>query len=124
MPFYEYQCDACAHRLEVLQKISDESLLYCPECGEASLRKLISKAAFRLKGAGWYETDFKNKGAKEDKGGKEEGAEAKEPPPKHEGAKNGASGEAAASGDQASGDKKDGASKKSPASTEAMQKSA
>ena len=62
MPFYEYQCDACAHRLEVLQKISDEPLKYCPECGEASLKKLISKAGFRLKGGGWYETDFKHGG--------------------------------------------------------------
>ena len=64
MPFYEYQCNACEHRLEVLQKISDEPLCYCPECGEASLKKLISRSAFRLKGDGWYETDFKNSGAK------------------------------------------------------------
>jgi putative FmdB family regulatory protein len=60
MPFYEYQCKKCDHRLEVLQKISDEPLVYCPECNEASLKKLISAAAFRLKGTGWYETDFKN----------------------------------------------------------------
>ena len=65
MPFYEYQCNACEHRLEVLQKISDEPLCYCPECGEASLKKLISRSAFRLKGDGWYETDFKNSGAKD-----------------------------------------------------------
>ena len=63
MPFYEYQCHACGHRLEALQKISDEPLLYCPECGEPSLKRLISKAAFRLKGGGWYETDFKHSGA-------------------------------------------------------------
>lgn len=66
MPFYEYQCNACDHRLEALQKISEQPLCYCPECGEASLRKLISKAAFRLKGDGWYETDFKNSGAKKE----------------------------------------------------------
>ncbi len=66
MPFYEYQCNACGHRLEALQKIADEPLCYCPECGEASLKKLISRAAFRLKGGGWYETDFKNSGAKKD----------------------------------------------------------
>ncbi len=60
MPFYEYQCDDCGHRLEVLQKISDTPLVYCPECSQASLKKLISMAAFRLKGTGWYETDFKN----------------------------------------------------------------
>ena len=60
MPFYEYQCTQCDHRLEVLQKISDEPLVYCPECNEPALKKLISAAAFRLKGTGWYETDFKN----------------------------------------------------------------
>ena len=73
MPFYEYQCTACEHRLEALQKISDEPLRYCPECGEASLKKLISRAAFRLKGGGWYETDFKHSGTKkEDQGVKSE----------------------------------------------------
>ena len=60
MPIYEYQCDQCDHNLEALQTISDEPLVYCPECGEASLRKKVSAAAFRLKGTGWYETDFKN----------------------------------------------------------------
>ena len=60
MPIYEYECDQCGHNLEALQKISDERLVYCPECGEASLRKKVSAAAFRLKGTGWYETDFKN----------------------------------------------------------------
>lgn len=80
MPFYEYRCDACGHQLEALQKISDAPLLYCPECGEARLKKLVSKSAFRLKGAGWYATDFKNSGAPQDKdgGGKSEGAGAKD----------------------------------------------
>lgn len=67
MPFYEYQCQQCDHRLEVLQKISDEPLVYCPECNETSLKKLISAAAFRLKGTGWYETDFKNNDKKKEK---------------------------------------------------------
>jgi putative FmdB family regulatory protein len=67
MPFYEYQCTACGHRIEALQKISDDPLVYCPECNEATLKKLISAAAFRLKGTGWYETDFKNSGSKEAK---------------------------------------------------------
>jgi putative FmdB family regulatory protein len=66
MPFYEYQCRDCGHRLEVLQKLSDEPLVYCPECNEASLKKLISAAGFRLKGSGWYETDFKNSGKKKE----------------------------------------------------------
>jgi putative FmdB family regulatory protein len=59
MPIYEYQCEACNKEMEVLQKISDSPLEICPECGEASLRKKISAVAFRLKGSGWYETDFK-----------------------------------------------------------------
>lgn len=59
MPIYEYQCQDCSHALEALQKISDEPLLECPACGKASLKKKISAAAFRLKGEGWYETDFK-----------------------------------------------------------------
>lgn len=62
MPIYEYLCDRCNHKLEIIQKISDEPLKFCPECGEETLRKLISSVSFRLKGTGWYETDFKNKG--------------------------------------------------------------
>ncbi len=68
MPFYEYQCEACGHQLEALQKMSDDPLVFCPECNESALKKLISKAAFRLKGTGWYETDFKdNSNKKEEK---------------------------------------------------------
>ena len=59
MPIYEYQCEACSEKLEALQKISDAPLVDCPACGEAALKKLVSAAAFRLKGGGWYETDFK-----------------------------------------------------------------
>ena len=59
MPIYEYQCQACQNQIEALQKISDTPLLDCPQCGEASLKKKVSAAAFRLKGSGWYETDFK-----------------------------------------------------------------
>ena len=59
MPFYEYQCSACGHRHEELQKISDGPLRKCPDCGRSTLRRLISAPAFRLKGGGWYETDFK-----------------------------------------------------------------
>ena len=67
MPIYEYACDQCGHHLEALQKISEEALIYCPECGEATLRKKVSAAAFRLKGTGWYETDFKDGGKEKDK---------------------------------------------------------
>jgi putative FmdB family regulatory protein len=59
MPIYEYQCGACGHMLETLQKISDPPLTTCPACGAEALKKLISASAFRLKGGGWYETDFK-----------------------------------------------------------------
>ena len=59
MPIYEYECEACSHKLEKLQKIADEPLRVCPECNQASLNKLISAVGFRLKGGGWYETDFK-----------------------------------------------------------------
>jgi putative FmdB family regulatory protein len=59
MPIYEYQCEKCNHKLEKLQKISDDLLKDCPECGDPALKKLVSAAAFRLKGSGWYETDFK-----------------------------------------------------------------
>jgi putative FmdB family regulatory protein len=59
MPIYEYRCQACDHELEAMQKMSDAPLTECPECNQASLKKLISAAGFRLKGSGWYETDFK-----------------------------------------------------------------
>jgi putative FmdB family regulatory protein len=61
VPIYEYQCDTCGHTLEALQKISDAPLKTCPECNTDTLRKKVSAAAFRLKGTGWYETDFKKK---------------------------------------------------------------
>lgn len=60
MPFYEYECSSCKHYTEVLQKISDPVLTTCPECGRETLRKLVSAPVFRLKGNGWYETDFKS----------------------------------------------------------------
>jgi len=59
MPIYEYRCQACGHELEALQKLSEAPLTTCPACQEDSLRKLVSAAAFRLSGGGWYETDFK-----------------------------------------------------------------
>jgi putative FmdB family regulatory protein len=60
MPFYEYECPNCGFRDEVLQKITDKPLKKCPSCGKSSLRKLMSAPVFRLKGSGWYETDFKS----------------------------------------------------------------
>jgi len=59
MPIYEYECKACGHTFEAFQKMVDDPLKDCPECKKAALKKLISASAFRLKGDGWYETDFK-----------------------------------------------------------------
>ncbi len=60
MPFYEYKCSSCGYEEEVLQKISDKPLKKCAECGKSTMKKMVSAAAFRLKGGGWYETDFKS----------------------------------------------------------------
>ncbi len=59
MPIYAYACKHCEHELDALQKIADEPLVDCPECGEPALKRLLSAPRFRLKGSGWYETDFK-----------------------------------------------------------------
>lgn len=60
MPIYEYECTDCGHKLEAIQKMSDDPLKDCPECDASALKKLVSAAGFRLKGSGWYETDFKS----------------------------------------------------------------
>ena len=72
MPIYEYRCGACGYEDEVMQKMSDAPLTVCPQCGSTNYTKLVSAAGFRLKGSGWYETDFKNppKKEKKDTGGK------------------------------------------------------
>lgn len=59
MPIYEYACRSCGHQFETIQKSSEEPLTDCPACGDTALRKLLSAPVFRLKGSGWYETDFK-----------------------------------------------------------------
>ena len=68
MPLYEYQCDACGHRFEHIQKFSDPLLTVCPTC-DGALRKLVSSPAIQFKGTGWYVTDYANKdrGAEADK---------------------------------------------------------
>jgi putative FmdB family regulatory protein len=88
MPFYEYECQACHRVTEVLQKMSDPPLSKCPSCGKDKLTKLMSAAAFRLTGGGWYETDFKSDseskrnlaGAEKEEPKKEVAAEAKSEP--------------------------------------------
>lgn len=79
MPIYEYRCESCGHALEKIQKVSDPALVDCPACGQPTLKKQISAAGFRLKGSGWYETDFKKGNQKNlhDSGGKEEKTTAK-----------------------------------------------
>ena len=59
LPIYEYQCRSCGHDFETIQKINEDPLVDCPECEQPELKKLVSAVAFRLKGTGWYETDFK-----------------------------------------------------------------
>ena len=62
MPIYEYQCKACGHQMDVIQKFSDAELTDCPACGKPKLEKQISAPSFHLKGSGWYVTDFKEGG--------------------------------------------------------------
>ena len=69
MPIYEYQCEKCGHVFDTLQRISEDPLVDCPECNEPALKKLVSAPAFRLKGSGWYETDFKTGNKKNVAGG-------------------------------------------------------
>ena len=84
MPIYEYRCGSCGHELEKLQRMSDADLTDCPSCGKSTLNRMISAAGFRLKGSGWYETDFKKDGKKNlhgstDDSGKPEKKSAVEP---------------------------------------------
>ncbi|RFA31493.1 transcriptional regulator [Alkalilimnicola ehrlichii] len=69
MPIYEYQCSECGHELEAIQSLSDAPLTECPNCGKQGLAKKVSAAGFRLKGGGWYETDFKSKNKRNLAGG-------------------------------------------------------
>lgn len=85
MPFYEYECSACKFYVEALQKLSDPPMKKCPSCKKPALKKLVSAPVFRLKGAGWYETDFKSDQDKKrnlvespDKESKEPSASAKD----------------------------------------------
>lgn len=78
MPIYEYQCETCQHTFDVLQKMSDDPVTVCPDCGEATVTRLVSAAGFQLKGTGWYETDFKNKPKKTESKTPEEKPKAKQ----------------------------------------------
>ncbi len=74
MPIYEYECHICGHRLEKLQKISDQPLTDCPACEQSGLKKLVSAVAFRLSGSGWYETDFKDENSRRNLAGEDDKA--------------------------------------------------
>lgn len=84
MPMYEYQCTACGHRFEVIQKFSDQPVKKCPHCGKAgkAVERLVSSSAIQFKGSGWYVTDYAKKGksdgqaAQKDDGAKADGAKA------------------------------------------------
>ena len=67
MPIYEYQCSACHHKFDLLQKVNEKPVKKCPECSKNTAVRLISAAGFQLKGSGWYATDFKNKGKPQQK---------------------------------------------------------
>lgn len=79
MPIYEYECGSCQHELEALQKMSEAPLVDCPACAQPALIKKVSAAGFRLKGSGWYETDFKTANRKNlvDGGGDSKKTESK-----------------------------------------------
>jgi putative FmdB family regulatory protein len=80
MPLYEYECDACGHRFEIIQKFSDPPVEKCPVCG-GSVHKVQSAPAFHLKGTGWYVTDYAKKdqaGAKAE-GGSTDTKDGKDP---------------------------------------------
>lgn len=115
MPIYEYRCKSCGHDVEALQKVSDPPLKKCPDCGKRTLVRLMSAPSFRLKGGGWYETDFKSDNEKKrnlvDSGdGGKDGAK--------DGAKDGGdSSKEAASGKDGA---KDGAKSTTPAKSDAV----
>ena len=125
MPIYEYRCESCGHELDALQKLSDDPLQDCPDCDAPSLRRLISAPSFRLKGDGWYETDFKSdketkrnlvespdaKGDKGDKTKEADKAVGDKPPKKDDAGAESKSGPKSGSGsDTSSGSSKDSGS--------------
>ena len=105
MPIYEYECGGCGERQEFIQKFSDPQKRKCPLCGERRLKRLVSAAAFHLKGDGWYVTDFRDKGKKKKGDGDGDGKAAKDSP-KAEGAKSKDTGTKSGDGGKKSGDSK------------------
>ena len=120
MPFYEYECSSCRYYSEVLQKITDKPLKKCPSCGKSTFKKLISAPVFRLKGSGWYETDFKT-----DKDNKRNiaGGDKDEAPAKSEAKADASSDSKGEAGASASADSKSDTKTDSKAETKASDKS-
>jgi putative FmdB family regulatory protein len=114
MPIYEYQCQACHKHIEALQKMNAAPLLDCPQCGKPALKKQVSAAAFRLKGGGWYETDFKTGSKKNLVGGGDGAASGDKSTASGSGAGKSAESKVSDSkaSDSKSGDSKSGDSKK------------
>lgn len=73
MPLYEYRCDACGERFELIQKFSDPPPAACTKCGKGPVERLLSSPAIQFKGTGWYITDYSQKG----KSGGESGTDSK-----------------------------------------------
>src|SRR5713101_7486068 len=114
MALYEYQCNTCSHRFEIIQRFSDPPPASCPKCG-GPVRKLLSSPAFQFKGSGWYVTDYARKAESSKAGGEGESEEeprkdAKEPSTKEPSTKESTAKEAAAkeSGGKDSGGKDSG----------------
>ncbi len=105
MPIYGYACSHCGHTLDALQKIADDPLVDCPECEQAALKRQLSAPRFRLKGAGWYETDFKKDNQRNLAGEKEPAKKDGKGDGKGDG-KDGAKADAKADGKKPSGDAK------------------
>ncbi len=111
MPIYEYQCQSCGHELEKIQRMSDDPLSDCPSCERPELKRLVSAAGFRLKGGGWYETDFKQGNQRNLAGGDSDGGKAKA------GSKGEGGGEGGKSGKTSSGDSTSKSDTKKPSGT-------
>jgi putative FmdB family regulatory protein len=112
MPLYEYQCDSCGARFELIRKFSDPPLAACPTCGKEGVRKLVSSPAFQFKGSGWYATDYSKKSS-------DSSASTKAAAESTADAKSDAKGEAGASGKAEAGKDSGGAADKPAASSAA-----
>ena len=129
MPFYEYHCANCGHHHEELQKVTDKPLRKCPACGKNKLNRLVSAPVFRLKGGGWYETDFKsdkekkrNLAGEKDAGGEAKSDSGDKAAPAKEAGKDGSKPAEKASGKAAVPVKKPAAAKSRPAAKKAPAK--